>query len=97
VNTAAPPGLALAPPAPNPARGPVRLALRAPRAGALSATILDLAGRRVRDLSRDVEAGPVDLAWDLRDDASRRVPPGLYFASVRLGTEHVSRTLLVLE
>jgi hypothetical protein len=97
VNTVAPTRLALAPPAPNPARGPVRLALRAPRAGALSATILDLAGRRVRDLSRDVQAGSVDLAWDLRDDASRRVPPGLYFASVRLGSERVSRTLLVLE
>jgi hypothetical protein len=97
VNTVAPTRLALAPPAPNPARGPVRLALRAPRAGALSATILDLAGRRVRDLSRDVQAGSVDLAWDLRDDTARRVPPGLYFASLRLGTEHVSRTLLVLE
>jgi len=96
-NTAAPPRLALAPPAPNPARGSVRLALAAPAAGTLSVTILDVAGRRVRDLSRDVSAGPVDVAWDLRGDDARHVPPGLYFASVRLGSERVSRTILVLE
>jgi DNA-binding beta-propeller fold protein YncE len=97
VNDAATPALALAPPAPNPARGPVRLALRAPAAGALSVAVHDAAGRRVRDLSRDVSAGPVELSWDLRDQAARRVPPGLYFASVRLGAERVTRTILVLQ
>ena len=91
------PGLAFAPPAPNPARGTVRLSLAAHTAGALSLTILDAAGRRVRDLSRDVPAGPIELAWDLRDDGARHVPPGLYFASVRLGSERVSRTILVLD
>jgi hypothetical protein len=89
--------LALAPPAPNPARGPVRLALRLPAAGALSVTILDVAGRRVRDLSRTVSPGPAELAWDLRDDAARRVSPGLYFASVRLGPARATRSILVLE
>ena len=86
VNGAGPPALAFAPPSPNPARGPVRLSLpRAAPPGPLSVVILDAAGRRVRDLSRDVAAGPVEVAWDLRDGAGRRVPPGLYFASVRLG------------
>ena len=97
VNSAGPPRLAFAPPAPNPARGRVRFALGAPAAGSLSLTISDVAGRRVRDLSRDVQAGPVDLEWDLRDDGARRVPPGIYFASVRLGSERVSRSLLVLD
>jgi hypothetical protein len=60
-------------------------------------TILDAAGRRVRELSRDVSAGPVDVAWDLRGDDARHVPPGLYFATARLGSERVSRTILVLE
>src|SRR5580765_2479535 len=89
--------LAFAPPAPNPARGPVRLSLRVPAAGALSIVIVDAAGRRVRDLAGDVAAGPVEVAWDLRDDAARRVPPGLYFASARLGPERVARTILVLD
>ena len=97
VNTAAPPGLAFAPPAPNPARDAVRFALRTPVAGTLSVTIVDAAGRRVRDLSRDVVAGAVDLAWDLRDANAHRVAPGIYFASVRIGPEGVSRTVLVLD
>ena len=97
VNTAMPPRLAFGLPAPNPSRGPVRFSLLAPAAGALRVSIVDLAGRRVRDLSRDVAAGPLDLAWDLRDDSARRVPAGLYFASVRLGTEQVARTVLVLD
>jgi DNA-binding beta-propeller fold protein YncE len=97
VNTATPPRLVFGLPAPDPARGPVRFSLLSPAAGTLRVTIVDLAGRRVRDLSRDVAAGPVDLAWDLRDDSARRVPAGLYFASVRLGSEHVARTVLVLD
>lgn len=96
VNDALPPALAFAPPAPNPARLPVRLSLRAPAAGTLSIAIVDAAGRRVRDLSRPVAPGPVEIQWDLRDEAARTVPPGLYFASVRIGDEHVSRTILVL-
>ena len=91
------PALALAAPAPNPARGPVRLALEVPAAGMLSVTILDVAGRHVRDLSRAVAPGPAELAWDLRDQAARRVPPGLYFASVRLGAARAARAILVLE
>jgi hypothetical protein len=97
VNAAAPPRLAFAPPAPNPAHGPVRLTLGTPVAGRLSVTIVDAAGRRVRDLSRDVAAGTIDVAWDLRDGSARRVAPGLYFASVRIGSERASRTILVLD
>ena len=96
VNDTPPARLAFASPAPNPARGPVRLSLRAPAAGTLSVGIVDVAGRRVRDLSRTVAAGPVELLWDLRDEGARAVPPGLYFASVRLGDDRVSRTVLVL-
>ena len=97
VNAGHAPALAFAPPVPNPARANVRLSLHVPTAGTLSVAILDAAGRRVRDLSRDVAAGPVELTWDLRDDAARRMPPGLYFASVRIGAERVARTILVLD
>jgi DNA-binding beta-propeller fold protein YncE len=96
VNSPSGTALAFAPPAPNPARGPVRLTLRAPAAGTLAVTILDAAGRRVRDLSRAVAAGPVELTWDLRDDAARLVAPGIYFASVRMENERITRTLLVV-
>jgi hypothetical protein len=96
VNPPATPALAFAPPAPNPARGSVRLSFNAPAAGTLSVAIFDAAGRRVRDLSRAVPAGPVELAWDLRDEAAHVLPAGLYFASVRLGAERATRTVLVL-
>jgi hypothetical protein len=97
VNTGRGPALAFAPPVPNPAQVNVRLSLHVPAAGTLSVAIFDAAGRRVRDLSRDVAAGPVELQWDLRDDDARRLPPGLYFASVRIGVERVARTILVLD
>jgi DNA-binding beta-propeller fold protein YncE len=97
VNNPGVPALAFAPPSPNPARGPVRLSLRAPAAGALSVVILDAAGRRVRSLSRAIETGPVELSWDLRDEAAHRVPPGLYFVSIRIGAERVSHSVLVLQ
>ena len=96
VNTAPALALAFAPPSPNPARESVRLALSSPAAGAVDVAVLDLAGRRVRSLSRDVAAGVAELTWDLRDDAGRRVPPGLYFASARSGPERVTRALLVV-
>src|SRR4029079_17899215 len=97
VNAGRAPALAFAAPVPNPARADVRLSLHVPAAGTLSVAIFDAAGGRVRDLSRDVAAGPVELTWDLRDNAARRMPPGLYFASVRIGVERLARTILVLD
>jgi len=96
VNTPSGAGLALAPPSPNPARGPVRLAFRSPGTGTLAIDIVDLAGRRVRAFAAEVGAGPAELAWDLRDESGQRVSPGLYFVSVRLGTERATRPVLVV-
>src|SRR5262249_54335945 len=96
VNEPHAPGLGLAPPSPNPARESVRLAVSSPSAGTLEVAIVDLAGRRVRALTREVAAGAAELAWDLRDESGRRVAPGLYFACVRSGAERAARPLLVV-
>ena len=86
-----------APPFPNPTRGPVRLAFSPGGAGEADIEILDVAGRRVRTLTRFAAArGAVELTWDLRDDAGRRVPPGVYLADVRSGDRVLSRRVLVL-
>ncbi|HEY6193637.1 MAG TPA: FlgD immunoglobulin-like domain containing protein [Candidatus Eisenbacteria bacterium] len=85
-----------APPFPNPARGPVRLAFSL-GGGEARVEILDVAGRRVRTWTRLATApGALELTWDLRDDAGRSVPPGVYLADLRSGERVLSRRVLVL-
>jgi len=70
---------------PNPVRAPDRVVF-APRTatpGAAVCVLLDVRGRRVRRLAADA-AGKV--AWDLRDDAGRRAPAGVYFLHGAGGT-----------
>jgi DNA-binding beta-propeller fold protein YncE len=90
------PALAFAPPAPNPARGSVRLEARLLRAEEATFTIHDLAGRRVRSFSRAGGPGLIEVSWDLRDEGGRNVPPGLYLAGVRAGLERSTRSILVV-
>jgi hypothetical protein len=55
--------------------------------GLFAVEVLDLGGRRVRDLSfaRDHASGEHRVRWDGRDQAGKRVPPGTYL--VRLHFE----------
>lgn len=93
-----PPGVRLAPPAPNPARGPVRFTLEPERSGPLSLDVLDVAGRHVRTLVGSGGPGEsVRLEWDLLDERGGRVRPGLYLATCRTEQGVVSRRVLVIE
>jgi hypothetical protein len=69
----------LAPPYPNPARGPVSVAVRAADGGPIRVEIVDVAGRSVRrvELAGSGE-GPRTWLWDGRDDGGRKVPAGYY-------------------
>jgi hypothetical protein len=94
VGTSPPSPIALERPRPNPAVGPVDLRFALPRAEQVTLTIYDVTGRRVRRiLSDEVPAGEHAVAWDLRDEAGRAVPAGLYFerleADGRAFTERV--------
>lgn len=84
---------------PNPSSGgPVRLAFELPRAGQVALSIVDAAGRHVRDLSagRQHEAGPHTATWDGRDEGGRGVPAGLYFALLDAdGARRTARIVLV--
>ena len=54
-----------------------------PASGAARVTILDTQGRRVAvPLSRDLAAGPAEVAWDGRGASGQRVAAGVYFARV---------------
>lgn len=91
-------GAGLAPPAPNPARGTVRLSLSLAAAGGVRLEVFDPAGRRVRLLAEgNRSAGTVSLAWDLCDASGHRVRPGVYLVRARVAATSVSRRLVVLE
>jgi hypothetical protein len=86
----------LAPPAPNPARSGVALRFGLPREAPVTLAVHDAAGRRVRGLlSGTLPAGEHPVTWDLRDDAGRAVPDGIYF--VRMTAEHRTLTTRVLK
>jgi len=84
VEDAARGGLALAPPAPNPARGSLRLTFDLPRAMRVRLEVLDVQGRAVATLAEgDFSAGRHERAWNA-SVAGTRAAAGLYF--VRLET-----------
>ena len=89
-----------APPAPNPARGPVRLSLSisAREQGARAFVhVHDLAGRLVRVVYEGaLEPGLHDLHWDLQDASGRAVPPGLYLVRAEAGAFRSVRRVVVV-
>ncbi len=70
--------------APNPGAGAIRFAVRTPYAGE-PLDVFDLRGRRL--WSRTVSTANATLVWDGRDAEGRRVPPGVYFAHLRNGSD----------
>lgn len=93
--------LELAPPSPNPAYARARLWYGVPvtlAGGTYDLSIYDLGGRRVRHVgSGEARAGRYSLEWDLRDDGSRPVRGGVYFARFALGGHAVTRKLVVVQ
>ncbi|HEY6865765.1 MAG TPA: FlgD immunoglobulin-like domain containing protein, partial [Candidatus Eisenbacteria bacterium] len=89
--TAAPPPipaarLALAPPAPNPSRGTVSMALDPGGASRLRVEVYDAAGRLVRTLLAGPAGGSrVMLAWDGLDERGHRAGAGVYFVRAQAG------------
>jgi hypothetical protein len=69
------------PPAPNPARGFVALALTLDHATRVRVDVIDTNGRRIRTLvAGEVRpAGALHLTWDGRDERGVAAQPGLYF------------------
>jgi len=71
---------------PNPSTAEVRFGWTATSKALATLEIVDVGGRHVRTLDRRlVEAGSYVSVWDGRDEAGRRVAPGLYFARLECG------------
>ncbi len=89
--------LSMMPIRPNPARDGAAMVLKAEFSGRLSLSVYDLAGRKLRTIfSGQVRSGVHRWEWDLRDDAGRRVPGGVYFcrASAAGGSSTARVTVL---
>lgn len=90
-------GLALAPPAPNPARGETAVRYSLPHAASASVALYDVTGRRVRLLfDGDAAAGEHVLPVPVADDAGRRLPAGVYLVRMECEGRAVGRRLVVL-
>jgi hypothetical protein len=84
-------------PAPNPARGNMRIGFGLPRETEARLEVFDLGGRRVRRLAAaTLPAGSYEHGWDLRDDSGRLVPAGVYLLALSAAGERCTRRLVVM-
>lgn len=91
------PSIALAPIAPNPSAGPVRVRFTLPRAAWATALVLDLAGREViRFADGPFEAGTHSVEWNGRSDDGALVPPGVYHVRLASGREFRDQRLVIV-
>jgi len=82
---------------PNPCRPPTRLHFDLAQPADARVIIYDVRGAVVRHLLADrLPVGRHDVLWNGRDDRDRRVSRGIYFASLRAGSERSRLKLMVI-
>jgi hypothetical protein len=82
---------------PNPFNPMTTIRYSVPRPGAVTLTVYDIHGRKVRSLlSGEQKAGGYSTLWDGRDDGGRRVASGVYFYRLAAEGFTQSRKLVVL-
>ncbi len=91
------PSLELGMPRPNPAAGPVALALTLARSAWVELGVFDASGRRVRTVHAGVlPAGTTRLVWDARTEGGRSATSGAYwFRALAGGASQRQRMILV--
>lgn len=91
------PGLALAPPVPNPATGATRVRYTLARDGDVTLALHDVSGRRCRVLaSGPRRAGQHDLVFTLEDEGGERLRAGLYFLKLDVEGRSVTNRLAIV-
>jgi hypothetical protein len=85
----------------NPVRGHgvIRYGIPSSHAGRpFDVSVFDLAGRRARTVAQGTASpGRFEAYWDLRSDAGGRARSGVYFVRLRIGSESLRRTVVVVE
>ncbi len=86
-------------PFPNPTRAGLTFHFDLSSSREVTAAVFDVSGKRVRGLleRQSLPAGAQTLAWDGEDDAHLRVPPGIYWISLRAGADEGRRRAVILE
>ncbi len=94
-----PPAVALSTRAfPNPFNRRVTIAWRAPQGAPVRVTVLDAAGRLVREVwEGDAAASEGHAEWDGRDETGRAVAAGSYVYVVDAGSERASGRLTLVK
>jgi hypothetical protein len=88
---------ALEPVVPGLGQGPFHVRFGTPAAGAVSVSVYDATGRRVRSLARGTFGpGRHDLVWDGHDDAGAPAAPGVYFVRLLTSGHDATRRIAVL-
>lgn len=82
---------------PQPVRARAELRFHLPREADVGLRLLDVQGRELRRLDRRaLAAGLHAVVWDVRDEAGRRCPPGVYFVALDAAGSCSWRRLVVL-
>ena len=82
---------------PNPFREGGSIALSNDRGGRIEVAVLEITGRRVRQLFQgERQPGEIAMRWDGRDEAGRQLEPGVYFVSARGPEGSVTRRLALV-
>jgi hypothetical protein len=84
--------------APNPSRGQVNFVVEVPAVtGAIELAVFDLAGRRVRTVTRGLLlAGRHTFLWDGRTDAGRRLAMGVYLIRLSGAGQAITRRVTLV-
>ena len=83
-------------PSPNPTTGPAEIRMRLPRDVSVKIEVMDVAGRRIHTLlDAVVPAGERTIRWDGRGDSGQLAHAGLYFVRFRIGSELLTRRVLI--
>jgi len=91
-----PAGLELYPNYPNPFAETTSIRYRLAVEHEVSIEIYDVAGRKVRNLLSSPEgSGGRSVIWNGRNDAGRRVSPGIYFVRLKAGAKLRSQRILL--
>jgi hypothetical protein len=90
--------LDLMPVRPNPSRGASLITFAISDPGRVRLSLLDALGREQRVLlDAELDGGRHEVAWDGRDAAGKKVPPGVFFAVLETPDGIWSRKLIRLE
>ena len=80
---------------PNPFGNATAVRFTVPQTGPVTLRVYDLAGRVVKTLvDGSVTAGEHASNWDARDETGQRVPAGMYFARLSIGSQTALRKML---